>query len=111
MNPITMTHASPELDEELQTDLVDSGDDMWRVIIHNDDVTTFEFVIRILQAIFNVNIMTAEQIAWRTHTAGFAYVATYPKAEAQKRVDRAHFAAQLEGFPLRLTIEPEEDGN
>ena len=80
----------------------------FKVIIHNDDITTFEFVIRILQTIFDHNVMTAEQIAWRTHTNGLAYVGTYPKSDAEQRVGKAHFAAMLEGFPLRFTIEPEQ---
>lgn len=92
------------LEQEQETDL----EPPFKVIIHNDDVTTFEFVIRILQTIFDHNVMTAEQIAWRTHTTGAAYVGTYPKSEAEKRVGKAHFAAMLEGFPLRFTIEPDE---
>lgn len=102
------TVANPDVEEDLDVDVDSTLEGMWRVIIHNDNVTTFEFVIRILQTIFGHNVMTAEQIAWRTHTSGIAYVGTYPKSDAEQRVHKAHFAAQLEGFPLRLTIEPEE---
>ncbi len=100
--------AVPSIEELLDVETNATYESMWRVIIHNDEVTTFEFVIRILQTIFDHNMMSAEQIAWRTHTAGLAYIGTYPKTEAETRVGKAHFAAMLEGFPLRFTIEPEE---
>jgi ATP-dependent Clp protease adapter protein ClpS len=41
------------------------------------------------------------------HYNGLAYVTTLPLNEAQKRVSKAHFAAQLEGYPLTFSIEPE----
>ena len=100
------TLANPDVDWVLAQDT--ELEPPYKVIIHNDDVTTFDFVIRILQGIFGMNSMTAEQIAYQTHTKGSAYVGTYPKSEAETKVNKAHFAAQLEGFPLRLTIEPEE---
>ena len=103
---VTVPSIEEDVDVEAEAEAVEES--LWRVIIHNDEVTTFEFVIRILQTIFNHNVMTAEQIAWRTHTSGFAYVGTYPKSDAEQRVGKAHFAAMLEGFPLRLTIEPEQ---
>lgn len=79
-----------------------------RVIIHNDDVTPFEFVIIILQRIFELNAMVAEKVAYTAHTNGTAYVTTLPCAEAHRRVGKAHFAASLEGFPLTFSVEPEE---
>jgi ATP-dependent Clp protease adaptor protein ClpS len=80
---------------------------MWRVFIHNDDVTPFDFVISILERIFELNAVTAQVITYTAHTAGIAYVTTLPRTEAQQRVGKAHFAASLEGFPLTFTIEPE----
>ena len=100
------TLANPDIEWVLAQDV--ELEPPYKVIIHNDDVTTFEFVIRILQTIFGHNVMVAEQIANQTHIKGSAYVGTYPKSEAETKVNKTHFAAQLEGFPLRLTIEPEE---
>ncbi len=79
----------------------------YKVFIHNDDVTPYEFVIVILQKIFELLPMQAEHITFVAHTSGIAYVATYPKTEAQKRIGKARFAANLEGFPLYFSIEPE----
>ncbi|MFN3704604.1 MAG: ATP-dependent Clp protease adaptor ClpS [Thermoflexales bacterium] len=80
----------------------------WRVLIHNDDVTTFEFVIRILKTIFGLSHEVAETIAWRTHVHGIALVCVRPRSEAQRLVGKAIFAARMEGFPLMLTCEPDE---
>ena len=98
-----------DTEQEIQSelDLADLLEEMWRVIIHNDDVTPYEFVILILQKIFRLSPMEAEHVTFVAHTAGIAYVQTLPKSEAQKRVGKAHFAASLEGFPLTFTIEPE----
>ncbi len=79
----------------------------YRVIIHNDDVTTFEFVIAVLVKIFEQSIYRAEQIAYEAHTQGNAYVTTLPLDEAKQKVFKAQYAARQQGFPLTFTIEPE----
>ncbi|MCP4356435.1 MAG: ATP-dependent Clp protease adaptor ClpS [Chloroflexi bacterium] len=80
---------------------------LWRVIIHNDDVTPMEFVVIILQRIFQLSPLQAEHVMIMAHYTGMAYVCTLPLSEAQKRVGKAHFAAQLEGYPLLFSLEPE----
>jgi ATP-dependent Clp protease adaptor protein ClpS len=79
----------------------------YRVLIHNDDVTPMDFVIAILERIFFVAEADAVNIMFTAHYTGLAYVQTLPKSEAQSRIGKAHFAAGLEGYPLRFTMEPE----
>jgi ATP-dependent Clp protease adaptor protein ClpS len=79
----------------------------YRVIIHNDDVTTFEFVVVVLVTIFELTFPQAEDIAFEAHTQGNAYVCTLPLEEAKSRVFKAQHAARQQGFPLTFTIEPE----
>jgi ATP-dependent Clp protease adaptor protein ClpS len=79
----------------------------YRVIIHNDNVTTFEFVIAVLVKIFELTIYRSEQIAYEAHTQGNAYVTTLPLEEAKSRVFKAQYLARQQGFPLTFTIEPE----
>ncbi len=79
----------------------------YRVIIHNDNVTTFEFVINILVTIFELSFFRATRIAFEAHHKGNCYVCTLPLAEAKSRVFKAQFAARQQGFPLTFTIEPE----
>jgi ATP-dependent Clp protease adaptor protein ClpS len=80
---------------------------VYRVIIHNDDVTPMDFVVTILGRIFFISGPAAVQIMYTAHYTGAAYVQSLPRSEAQNRIGRAHFAAALEGYPLRFTMEPE----
>ncbi len=96
-----------ELEWDLDTLQEEDLERMHRVIIHNDDVTPMEFVVIILQRIFELNPLQAEHVMFVAHFEGIAYVCSLPLGEARKRVAKAHFAAQLEGYPLLFTIEPE----
>ena len=96
-------------DVDLEFVVVDEEelDQPYRVIIHNDDVTTFEFVIAVLVKIFELSIYRSEQIAFEAHTQGNAYVTTLPLDEAKTKVFQAQYLARQQGFPLTFTIEPE----
>lgn len=97
------TRSLPEIVEIPDTAL----EPLYRVIIHNDDVTPMDFVVVILENIFFVSGPDAIEIMHTAHFSGMAYVQTLPKSEAQGRVNKAHFAAGLEGYPLHFSIEPE----
>ncbi len=79
----------------------------YRVLIHNDDVTPMEFVVRVLQSVFELLFERAEAVMMTAHHKGVAYVATYAKEEAISRVARAHGIARAEGYPLKFTVEQE----
>jgi ATP-dependent Clp protease adaptor protein ClpS len=79
----------------------------WRVMIHNDDVTPYDFVIHVLMTIFKLSTEVAEHVTWTAHTTGKAHVVTRPKREAETLVAKAHFAARLEDYPLTFTLEPD----
>lgn len=100
--PDTERSLKPTLDAESEQ----IQESLWRVIVHNDDVTPVDFVIAILVRVFKHPIIIAEAIMWEAHHKGLAQVATLPRAEAQRRVAQAHFAATLEGYPLHFTLEP-----
>jgi len=80
---------------------------LYRVIIHNDDVTPMDFVTHILVTIFLIGYPEAVEIMLSAHNQGIAVVQILPKAEAEKRINKAHFAAGLEGYPLHFSMEPE----
>ena len=101
------TETNTDLDLEFIVMAEEELDRPYRVIIHNDDVTTFDFVIAILVTVFLLSFGRAEHIAAEAHTRGQAYVATLPLAEAKNRVFKAQYAARQQGFPLTFTIEPE----
>ena len=103
--------AEADLDYQIDTDLDQLTDEaleaMYRVLIHNDEVTPMEFVVIILQRIFGLTPMESEHVMITAHYTGLAYVTSLPLNEAKSRVGKAHFAAQLEGYPLAFSIEPE----
>jgi ATP-dependent Clp protease adaptor protein ClpS len=80
---------------------------LYRVIIHNDDVTPMDFVTHILVTIFLIGYPEAVEIMLSAHNQGIAVVQILPKAEAEKRINKAHFAVGLEGYPLHFSMEPE----
>ena len=97
------TKVTPEIIPEQETEL----EPLYRVLIHNDDVTPMDFVVNILQNIFMLGTDRALDIMYTAHFKGNAYVQTLPKSEAEKRINRAHFAAGAEGYPLHFSMEPE----
>ncbi len=96
-----------DTEQALKIDAEATIEPPYRVFVHNDDVTPFDFVIVALQRFFDLTLPAAEHVTYMAHVSGMAYVTTLPKSEAEKRVGRAHFAAGLEGYPLTFTIEPE----
>jgi ATP-dependent Clp protease adaptor protein ClpS len=101
------TESDTDLDIEFVVMDEEELDRPYRVIIHNDDVTTFDFVIAVLVTIFELSFGRAEQVAYEAHTKGNAYVTTLPLQEAKSKVFKAQYAARQQGFPLTFTIEPE----
>ena len=97
---------APDQDEEQDTLVWTEAP--YRVLIHNDNVTTFDFVIRLLQSVFKLSREIAEHVALITHHEDIALVCVRPQSEAQKLVGQGIFAARIEGFPLMLSCEPEE---
>ncbi len=97
------TQVIPEITPDQQTEL----EPLYRVLIHNDDVTPMDFVTHILVTIFFLGYPEAVQIMLTAHYKGQAVVQILPKAEAEKRINKAHFAAGLEGWPLHFSMEPE----
>lgn len=78
---------------------------MYNVIMHNDDVTTMDFVVMVLRRIFRKSAEDAEVIMLKVHNEGQAVVGTYFKDIAQSKVNYTKTLARKNGFPLMLTIE------
>lgn len=79
----------------------------WYVIIHNDDVTPFEYVIKVLLQLFLLSEEIAEHIANTAHSEGQAVVVVRPREEAERLVKVARTRARLDGYPLTFSMEPE----
>lgn len=81
----------------------------YKVIIYNDDFTTMEFVVRILTTVFFKSPAEAEALMLQVHRSQSAVVGIYTYDIATSKVLKATRMAREEGFPLRLTVEPEEN--
>lgn len=96
----------PEVQEEVNEETRLAP--LYRVIIHNDDVTPMDFVMHILREVFLLSGIHALQVMYTAHYHGTALVDVLPKIDAQRKVGRAHYSARLRGFPLQFTIEPDQ---
>jgi ATP-dependent Clp protease adaptor protein ClpS len=65
-------------------------EDLWAIIVWNDDVTTFQTVIRAFVEIFHHSVERADQLAWTIHRTGRAVAAVRPKEEAEAAVRDLH---------------------
>ena len=77
----------------------------YRVIMHNDDFTSMEFVVEILIDIFHKESAEAERLMLLVHQSGKAAVGEYPYDIAVTKVQKAAARAKEEGFPFRMTVE------
>jgi ATP-dependent Clp protease adaptor protein ClpS len=80
---------------------------MFRVLLHNDDYTSMEFVVEVLVRFFDREITEATRIMLQVHHAGVGIAGRYTRDEAETRAERATTEAREQGFPLLLTVEPE----
>ncbi|HEU0055028.1 MAG TPA: ATP-dependent Clp protease adaptor ClpS [Longimicrobium sp.] len=80
---------------------------MYRVLLHNDDYTSMDFVIDVLVRYFEKTATEATRIMLLVHHAGVGVAGIYTRDEAETRVERVVTAAKAEGYPLLLTTEPD----
>jgi ATP-dependent Clp protease adaptor protein ClpS len=79
----------------------------YRVIFHNDDYTTMEFVVLVLMQYFHKSETEAFHIMMTVHKKGSACAGLYPRDVAETKVAQVIKHAREHGMPLLLTAEPE----
>jgi ATP-dependent Clp protease adaptor protein ClpS len=79
---------------------------LYRVLLHNDDYTTMEFVVMVLMSVFHRTESEAIQIMLHVHRRGVGVAGVYPREVAESRVAKAARLAREAEFPLRCTMEP-----
>ncbi|MBQ5695060.1 MAG: ATP-dependent Clp protease adaptor ClpS [Clostridium sp.] len=77
----------------------------YKVVMHNDDFTTMEFVVDILITVFKKDINTSNKIMMDVHKVGRGIVGIYPYDIAATKVAISLGMAKEEGFPFNITIE------
>ncbi|MCG8635022.1 MAG: ATP-dependent Clp protease adapter ClpS [Desulfobacterales bacterium] len=80
---------------------------MYKVLLHNDDYTTMEFVVDILVRVFGKSLDKATQIMLNVHNKGKEVCGIYPRQIAETKVETVHNLASKSGFPLKSTMEKE----
>ena len=80
---------------------------MYKVLMHNDDYTTMEFVILVLQKFFNKNHDEAQAIMLSVHQKGFGVCGIYTFEVAESKVAKVIKYARENGHPLQCSTEPE----
>lgn len=78
---------------------------MYKVLLHNDDYTTMEFVVYVLQAIFHHDETKAVQIMLHVHKSGIGVAGVYTREVAETRVAQVEKLAKEHEYPLRSSIE------
>ena len=96
------TDAEPEADTAIDT----AREEPWTILVHNDDVTPYDFVIDTLGNIFSLSPEIAETVTWEAHSKGVAPVCSRPQSEAKRLISDAHALARAAGYPLTFSMEP-----
>jgi ATP-dependent Clp protease adaptor protein ClpS len=81
--------------------------ELFKVLLLNDDYTTMDFVVEILETVFNKAPAEAYRIMMAVHTQGQGLCGVYPFEVAETKVTTVVDLARGQGFPLRATMEPE----
>src|ERR1044072_8229012 len=81
--------------------------ELFKVLLLNDDYTTMDFVVEILETIFHKQPAEAHRIMMMVHTQGKGLCGVYPFEVAETKVEAVVELARTNGFPLRAAMEPE----
>jgi len=79
----------------------------YKVILYNDDYTPMEFVVAILEKLFDKGPTEATQIMLAIHRTGLGIAGVYVQDIAETKVAAVHAAAEQRGYPLRAGTEKE----
>ena len=97
----------PKIEEEIALSLELVEPTRYKVVLHNDDYTTMDFVVDVLVNIFHKSIAESEQIMFSVHKNGKAVCGIYSYEIAATKVHQVKQLAKQHGFPLLATLEEE----
>src|SRR5512140_200162 len=80
---------------------------LFKVLLHNDDYTTMEFVVEVLRTVFHHDAERATRIMLAIHHRGVGVAGTYPMEIAETKAEKVMSLARAAQFPLLCTVEPE----
>ena len=102
-----MAILNPGTDQEVVSDISDKTKEppLYKVLLHNDDYTTMDFVIDVLISVFHKSESEAEQIMLNVHKKGVGICGVYPLELAETKVETVTSLARSNGFPLKSSME------
>ncbi len=100
-------HTSHESDSSVIEDVQIKKPKKYKVILHNDDYTTMEFVIFILKVVFHKTLAEAETIMLEVHNKGYGVCGIYSFEIAESKAKKVEILAREQNHPLKCTIEVE----
>ena len=80
---------------------------LWKVLLHNDDFTTQEFVVWVLETVFNMPPPDAFAVMMHVHQAGVGVAGLFTRDVAETKVKATQRLAEQHEYPLLVTLEPE----
>ena len=103
----SMSRYLPEEEQGVVSDVSEDTEEppMYKVLLHNDDYTTMEFVVHILMAVFHKSLEESTAIMLNVHRRGIGFCGLYPYEVAETKVETVHARAKEAGFPLQCTME------
>lgn len=99
-----MAQQQSSVKERSRTDIDEPR--QYKVLFHNDDFTTYDFVVKVLKVVFFKPQAEAERLTIEVDRKKVATVGVYPFDVAKSKTEKAIKMARAEGFPLRVTCEP-----
>jgi ATP-dependent Clp protease adaptor protein ClpS len=82
---------------------------LYRVLLHNDDFTPRDFVVRVLKLVFRMDADRARRVMMIAHTRGVCVVAVYTRDVAETKATQGTEMGRREGYPLTFRTEPEPE--
>lgn len=82
---------------------------LYKVLLHNDNYTTRDFVVAVLREVFHKSETDAVRIMLHVHYNGIGVAGVYTFEVAETKIRLVEKLAQENDFPLRLSMEPEDD--
>lgn len=79
---------------------------LYKVLLHNDDFTTMEFVVAVLVRYFHKSVDEAARIMLEVHRRGLGVAGVFTFEVAETKVVQVTAEAREEGMPLKCTVDP-----
>jgi ATP-dependent Clp protease adaptor protein ClpS len=97
----------PKIDLELENIYELEEPKKYKVVLHNDDYTTMDFVVFVLTSVFHKTSVEATKVMAEVHEKGKGVCGTFTKEIASAKINQVTKLAKQNGFPLLATLEAE----